>query len=611
MGWFGRSPVFVALMLVALLTSVAASGSRSKTVTASAISIPNFTAAQDTAASGNDWISINGNLWSWRYDSLSQINTTNGNSLTPAWTTTYTPPSPNPDANGIQERPTVPAGNPLAYDGIVFSQDAWAHIYAIDGATGHILWSFDPKWTENPTQVNPVGTKSVISIGNGMVFTGAGGTVYALDAKTGAQLWATQIIDPATGALMSVPPIYYNGLLIDCVDGGDQGAAAFLVAIHASTGKVAWYYNTIPGKPGAQGWDTWPAQRGYFGGGGCWDPPTVNPNTNMVYFGVGNAIPFVGTLSGAGKQLDTESVLGLHVMTGKFAWVYQEVHHDIWDFDANGTPVLVPNANINGKSTVVLSHTNKDNYNYIINAATGVPAVPVTETPVPQDASQHTYPTQPIPNAERPGSPNELVPHIPTQPQAWQGLAPNGKPFVFSTVPFQPYNANTYVVGSSTGLSWNEASYSPQTNLTYICDNQGESATASVPATDLHMVSGNSAIFGRLTASSPLYTDAAGNVIAVNPDNQVVAWRYHTPGQTCSSQMVSTGGGITLLSEATGEIRALDSKTGSLDWSLQTGSTTIPRFGFYGIGGKEYMIVTGTSLNTDGSTSYWLKSYTT
>jgi len=602
-----RLPLFVlgALISMALLTSVTASASRSATGAAT-ISIPAFNAAQDMAPSGNNWISINGNLSSWRYDSLSQINGSNGNSLNVAWSTTYSPPSPSP--SGVQERPTAVEGNPLAYDGIVFAQDAWAHIYAIDGSNGNILWDFDPQWSELPAQINPVGTKSVISIGDGMVFTGEGGTVYALNAQTGAQVWATQIVDPTTGSLMSVPPIYYDGLLIDGVDGGDSTGPAFLVALDAKTGKVAWYYNTIPGRPGAQGWNTWPAQRAYFGGGGIWDPPTVDPTTNMVYFGVGNAIPFTGVLSGPGEELDTESVLGLHVMTGKFAWVFQEVHHDIWDYDANGTPILA-NVTINGKTVKIVSSTNKDNFNYILNAATGKPAVPVTEVPVPQDPLQHTYPTQPIPNAEMPGSPNALVPSIPTDPAAWTGLAPNGQPFIFPTQAFTPFDYNGYTVEPSTGLSWNEGSYSPKTGLIYLCDDQSERGESSLAPADMHIVSGNSAIFGTLSASSPTYTDAAGNLIALNPSNQVVAWRYHTLGVNCTSQVISTGGGIVLSSYPDGSVRAFDDMTGNLDWSLQTGSTTMPRFGIYGIGGTEYLMVEGTSLNADGSTAYWDKAY--
>ena len=609
MGRLGRFVVLAALISVGLLTAVTASGSRSKG-TVSVPSIPAFTAAQDIAPSGNDWISINGNLWSWRYSTLSQINGTNGNSLKVAWSTTFAPPSPNPDANGILERPSTPAGNPLVYQCIVFVQDAWAHVDAIDGTTGNIVWSFDPKWSFQNQNVNGVGVKSVISLGDGMVFTGEGGTVYALDAKTGTQVWATQVVDPATGSLMSVPPVYYNGLLLDGVDGGDSGGPAYLVALNAKTGKPAWFFNTIPSTPKDPGWSSWPAKRAYWGGGGVWDPPTVDPATGMVYFGVANAIPFTAELSGPGRELWTESVLALHVMTGKFAWGYQEVHHDIWDYDANATPILA-SGTIGGKTRMFLWHVNKDNYDYTLDPLTGKPLLGVTETPVPQDPLEHTYPTQPIPDTQKPGSPDELVPHLPTQPQAWQGLDPNGNPFIFATQPFTPFDHTNYVVGPSTGLSWNEQAYSPKTGLVYLCDNQGEGATSSLPPADTHIIAGNSVLFGRLSASSPLYTGAAGHFIALNPTTQHIVWRQTTPGVNCNSQATVTAGGIALASRLDGTITAYDAATGTQDWVLQTGSTGIPRFGFYGANGKEYLAVSGTSNDSTAPNgiAYWLRGY--
>jgi outer membrane protein assembly factor BamB len=236
--------------------------------------------------------------------------------------------------------------------------------------------------------------------------------------------------------------------------------------------------------------------------------------------------------------------------------------------------------------------------------------VAVDEVPVPQDPAQHTYPTQPIPAAEMPGSPNELVPHDPTQPQAWSGLtAPNGTPYVFATQPFTPYDASTYVVGPSTGVSWPENAYSPITGDIYMCANQGEGATASLPADDIHVIAGVPGSFGQIHVSSPLYTGSAGNLIAMNPANQDIMWRVNTPGVTCSSQVIATAGGIVLIGRADGTIDAFDALTGAEDWSFQTGSTSLPRIGVFGIHGQEYLTAQGTSI-VNGATTYWLNAYT-
>jgi quinohemoprotein ethanol dehydrogenase len=609
MGRLGRSVIFLALISLALVTAITASGSRTKE--AVTISIPAFSAAQDTAASGNDWISINGNLSSWRYDSLSQINQTTGANLKLAWTTTYAPPSPNPDANGIVERPTPPAGNPITYHGVTFLQDAWAHVDAIDGATGNIIWSFDPKWSFLNTTRNGVGTKEVISIGDGMVFTGEGGTVYALNAQTGTQIWATQIVDPSTGSLMSVPPVYYNGLLLDGVDGGDGGGPCFFVALNAKTGKPVWHFSPVPTKPSDPGWSTWPAKRAYWGGGGIWDPPTVDPTTGLVYFGTANPIPFTGDLAAPGAEEYTESLVALNAMTGKFVWGKQEVHHDLWDYDSNPSPILAT-GKINGKTVSFLWHINKDVYDYTYDPATGNYLVPTHEVPVPQDPKAHTYPTQPIPDAELPGGAGEIIPHVPIQPQAWTGLSPNGQPFVFQASPFVPFDHTIYSVSVGTGLSWNEQAYSPKTGLVYVCANFSEGAHSSLPPQDTHSIAGDGSLFGTLSASSPLFTGAYGQFAAINPTTLDVVWKYDTPGVNCSSQAMTTGGGLALVSTPTGGVEGFNDTTGALDWTLQTGSTTVPRFGFYGIGSTEYLLVTGTSNDATqpNGISYWVKAYT-
>ncbi len=191
-------------------------------------------------------------------------------------------------------------------------------------------------------------------------------------------------------------PKYYKGLVVLGTSGGDSGAVCIMVALNAKTGKVVWHYSSIPSTPKSYGWKTWPAQRWYFGGGAIWDPPSIDPKNNLVYYGTGQALPFNGLLNGPGAEYGTDGVYALNVMTGKFVWWFQEVHHDIWDYDSMQTPI-VETVKQNGKSIDVVDHINKDAYNYVLNADTGKPVVGVVETPVPQDPLNHTYPTQPIP----------------------------------------------------------------------------------------------------------------------------------------------------------------------------------------------------------------------
>ncbi len=586
MGRLGRFAVLGTIVAVALLTSVAASGNRSASAVITAP--PAFTNAQLAAPSGNDWISANGNDRSWRYSALSQINGSNGSNLKLAWSANL--PVPTPPAGKIETKGQA-GGNPLVYKGIVYHDDAWGRIVALDGTNGNLLWTFDP-------QTGGGGGRGLVALGGGMAFTTQRGVMYGIDAKTGTQKWATQVVDPngsGEGTIDSAP-VYYNGLVIGGTTGGDSGGVCITFALDAQTGKVKWYYNNIPSSPKQEGWDTWPTKRSFFGGGAIWDPVTVDPQRGLVYAGISNALPFSGLLSGPGKELNTESVLALHAMTGKFAWVFQEIHHDIWDYDAMQTPI-VADIKVGGKTVTVVNHMNKNTYNFVLNADSGVPVVGVKETPVPQNASQHTWPTQPIPIGD------DVVPHVPTTPQAWQGLAPDGKPYIISTVPYTPYDDKGFTVVAPTytgGIEWPENSFSPRTGLVYVCANVTEFAYSSPPPADIHVLGGSLGLLAIRTSSSAS-SARISRVVGLDPSTNKVVWKHDDNGLTCSSQVASTAGGLVLISRGDGTILAYDDKTGALDWTLNTGSTTIPRFSFYGVNGKEYLVTTGTTAGANGA----------
>src|SRR5205823_13428639 len=126
-------------------------------------------------------------------------------------------------------KPTIPeqiaAGNanPIVYNGVMYVQDAYTRITALDATSGKTLWQFDPQVGLN-VPGNGTDMRS-IGMGDGMIFTGAYGTVYALNASTGAQLWATQVVNPVGGGGIDVSPVYYKGLILIGSTGGDWGGS--------------------------------------------------------------------------------------------------------------------------------------------------------------------------------------------------------------------------------------------------------------------------------------------------------------------------------------------------------------------------------------------------
>ncbi len=598
--------VFGAVVSFVLFTALSASGSGAKSVAA----IPDFGVAQLAAPAGANWISENGNIQSWRYSTLTEINAANGGSLKLAWTTHLaTPASPEKLVQGN--------ANPIVYNGVMYVQDAWTRITALDAASGKTLWQFDPQIGLN----TPGGGTDMRSLGMGdnMIFTGIYGTVYAINAQTGAQVWATQIVNPIGGGGIDVSPVYYKGLVLIGTTGGDTGGTCETVALDAKTGKVKWHYSSIPSNPKAYGWSSWPANRWYYGGGAIWDMPSVDPKRDLVFVGTGQPLPFNGLINGPGAELGTDGVYAFNALTGKFAWFFQEVHHDIWDYDGMQTP-LVETITINGKQVDVVDHINKDAYNYVLDAATGKPVISVVETPVPQDPRAHTYPTQPIPAGD------ELVPHVPFDTQNYQGIvAPDGKPYVIATVPFTPYTDQQYVVVAPTaggGVEWPDPSWDPQTGLEYVCANAQMAGFESPPASDQHPVISNAGAIIQFRSSSAPNSTTIARLVAFNPATNKIAWKHDevsTGGLArgnatpCASPVTTTASGLAIIGRivatpqypnGVGMIQAFDAKTGAMVWQLPVlvngqAVAVVPRITPYSVGGKEYL-VSFTHFSTAG-----------
>jgi len=601
--------VFGTAVSVVLFTAVSASGSGAK----SAAAIPDFSPAELSAPAGANWILENGNLQSWRYSTLNQVTGANGGSLKLAWDTHLANPT-------TAEQFAQGNANPIVYNGTMYVQDGWTRITALDAASGKTLWQFDPEIglnvAGNGTDMRSVG------MGGGMIFTGMYGTVYALNSQTGAQAWATQVVNPVGGGGIDVSPVYYKGLVLIGTTGGDWGGACELVALDAKTGKVKWHYSTIPSNPKAYGWNTWPTARYYYGGGAIWDMLSVDPKLDLVYAGTGNPLPFNGLINGPGAEYGTDGVYAIHALTGKFAWFFQEVHHDIWDYDAMQTP-LVETISIGGKQTDVVDHINKDAYNYVLDAATGKPVIKVVETPVPQSSLDHTYPTQPIPVGD------ELVPHIVPDPQDYQGVvAPDGKPYLVTNTAFPTYTDQQYVVFAPTfnggGVEWPDPSFDPSTGYEYVCSAVSSTGAEAPPAADQHPVVSNALGVIQLRFTAPADVLSVARLIAFNPATNKVVWKHDEnatlagpnagTATPCSSPVTTTASGLVLIGRVVlnsqypngvGMIQAFDAGTGNLDWQIPVlvngqAVPTAPRITPYSVSGKEY-IVSFTHFSTAGA----------
>jgi PQQ-dependent dehydrogenase (methanol/ethanol family) len=558
--------------------------------------IPAFSVDQLTAQPSDDWLTSRGNIYNQQYSSLSDINKSNVGQLKLAWHTRVAVPGKKANFTGASDE-----AEPVEYQGTIYMPDSKGNVFAFDAATGERLWYYTPKYPKGFAPGLP--TSRGLAIGNGKVFMAqTDGSIVGLDQATGRVSWRTVVGSYKAGYFFTQPPTYVNNTLYIGTSGGDFGASSKVVALNATTGKILWHFNVVP--RGSQfGSNTW-AKTDYDGGGAIWAPLVVDPALGLVYAGVGNPVPYNGNARGKGKELFTESVIALHVNSGKLAWYYQTVHHDIWDYDTAANPLVAFDLNIKGQNRQAIASMGKTGWIYILDRKTGKPVLGINEKKVPQDASQHTYPTQPIPV----GQPFAAQ----CAPQAWKKWkAPDGKPVTVGCI-FTPYNTKHYTAFAPTalgGADWPPSSFSPKTGYMYVCSKDASSAWKALPksqSTKLKPLGNFFQIDGLFAPPGTPGRKAVGKVVAMNMRSNTRAWQVAFPaGDMCYSGVLTTGGDLVFVGRNDGRLQAYDDFTGKMVWSSPKLKQSIAAPAMtYKVNGKQYVAVYagGNSISAGSGT---------
>ena len=242
--------------------------------------------------------------------------------------------------------------------------------------------------------------------------------------------------------------VYYDGFVYAGIAGGESGVRGQFGAYDAKTGKEVWKFFTIPG-PGEFGNDTWEGDSWMRGGGPLWTHPAIDPDLGLVYLPVGNAYPDVDGGPRGGDNLFTASIVALDLKTGVRKWHFQEVHHDIWDYD-NQTPPVLADVRYRGQFRKILIHGGKTGLMYILDRTDGRALIGIEERPVPQEPRQKTAKTQPFPIGD------SIVPTCPEPGSVEPGWRVDCL--------FAAYWADSPVVttpGTQGGLNWAPMAFSP------------------------------------------------------------------------------------------------------------------------------------------------------
>ena len=302
----------------------------------------------------------------------------------------------------------------------MYVTDPRGSVYALDAADGHLLWTFDvTELIGGGAKAGYIFRNRGVCYADGVVYTGAGSFLFALDAKTGKPIktfgkdgQASVILDvikerypDVTAAItlgywFTTAPQIHNGVLyIGSTRSESHIPGGHVLAVDAKTGKVLWHFNTIPQDDKDQGWDmagpTWVG--GERNGGGIWETPSIDPELGLLYVAVGN--PFGDSTKRIGTNLFTDSIIALSLSTGTLKWHFQQTHHDVWDYDSGNQPILF-DMQVRGQRVKALAEASKNGYLYILNRETGQPVHPIKEMPVPTETTrpgEQPWPTQPIP----------------------------------------------------------------------------------------------------------------------------------------------------------------------------------------------------------------------
>lgn len=493
--------------------------------------------AQPSGATRENWPHYGGQYSAWRYSALTQVNTGNVRRLTPAWAF-----QTGDSEGGLQ-------ATPIVVDGVVYLSTSRNHIYAIDGATGRQLWKYTYQLPKGFTILYGLYNRGV-AVGHGKVFIGTqDNNVVAVDQKTGRELWRVNVEDASQcGCNITGAPLLVKNIVVVGTTGGDSAHRGYITAFNVNTGRQAWRFYTIPG-PGEKGHETWEGDSWKHGGGSSWMTGSYDPELDLIYWSVGNpAADFYGG-SRKGANLYTDSVVALDAGTGVLKWYFQQIPHDVWDFDTAYENMLF-DASVRGRPRKLLLNINKGGVAFVNDRVTGEF---ITGYPIVKHINW-------IKGVDAKGN---LV---------GRNEPPEGQPTLICPA-----------IGG--GRQWNQAAYVPATGAVFTTALEWcQEVTVQVESP----VEGKTFFGGSFAMRHPPGEQAYSHLDAIDPLSGKVHWSYPSKYPLLAS-VLATAGGLVFTGDPEGYFFALDQRTGRKLWQFQTGAGHRGSSIAYAVRGRQYV----------------------
>jgi quinoprotein glucose dehydrogenase len=429
-------------------------------------------AASLLARQGNDWPVYGGSAGSTHYSTLAQINRSNVKNLQVAWT------FDSGEQGGLQT-------NPIVVDGVLYGITPTQKIFALDAASGKLLWKFD----SGVKGTQPDRGLAYWSEGHDKrILVGVMNFVYALDASTGksiASFGQNGRIDlreglgrepaSAQSIFLTSPPLVYHDLFF--VGGRNPESLPAppgdVRAFDVLTGKLRWAFHTIP-HPGEFGYDTWPKDAWKTSGAANnWAGMSVDVVRGILYVPTGSAASDFYGPDRVGDDLFANCLIALKADTGERIWHFQGVRHDLWDRDFPSPPVLVT-VYRDGKAIDAVAQPSKQGFIYLFNRLTGEPLFPLEYRDYPASAlpgeaaaRQQGLPTKPAPCARQVFTKDMLSRRTPAVHdwalEKFKTLRNEGQ-----FVPLSVGKDTVVFPGFDGGAEWGGSAVDPETAILYV-----------------------------------------------------------------------------------------------------------------------------------------------
>ena len=527
--------------------------------------------SDDLSAPPTDgWLKSGGNLFNQNYSPLTQINRQNVANLKGVWRARL-------EGSGLATKYSGEA-QPVVHEGVVYIVTGADDVFAISVKTGKTLWNYEARLDEKITTVCCGWTSRGMGLGEGKIFVGQlDGRLVALDEKSGTPAWSVQAERWQEGYTITAAPLYFDGMVIVGFAGGENGIRGRIKAYDAKDGRLIWTFYTIPA-PGEIGHETWPNDNDAWkhGGATIWQTPAVDPELGLIYFTTGNPGPDFNGRIRRGDNLFSVSMVAIEAKTGKYRWHFQQVHHDIWDYDSPN-PVILFDVKINGRLRKAAAEASKTGWVYILDRVTGKPLIGIDEKPVPQEPRQFTSPTQPFPRGDA------FVPHQ-------IDVAVEDFPLVNQGRIFTPFWADGVIAKPSPrgGANWPPSSYDPASNYFYVCGTDMVNLFKGGEENQVIPAEGHGGRYlGGAFGGAPI--PGTGIFAALDMKTNRLVWQQRWR-DNCYSGSVTTAGGLVFVGRNDGRLTALDSSNGKRLWEFQTGAGMNSPVSVFQYEGEEYVV---------------------